>query len=390
MNNEKKAVYFNNSYNAANPATGVTCIVYDETTGFQFINNGKVITVVSTTDKQQNAELDLLKAEIKALKFEVGGGQIVTDSTVEVITVKDNIDASGKDVIIEKTTTPIDKKIAVTGKTVVVKSAEIDNKGLVTLTSDESITVDNLTTTGDLPKTVSNAPISMNPVNGEVLFTGGNIGQTSYNCIEIGLAADSVPTNITVKDTTIAAVLSNNAINIFNTADGAVIDIIGCTIKKCSNPIRISNKNNGKVTLNITDCEFTEWDNSTSVDANGETIYDWAGMIICQDYTSGSETAAKEANLFAPEKVTINIKNCTKNGVLIKEEDFTVGTFKENQILYVWNAYADGGKIYKYIPETVKTTTVTEEIDGVETTKEVTETVPAVDNSYRYPTINFL
>lgn len=44
-------------------------------------------------------------------------------------------------------------------------------------------------------------------------------------------------------------------------------------------------------------------------------------MICCQDYTSESIEAEKTNNLFAPEKITINISNCSLNGKKLTESD---------------------------------------------------------------------
>ena len=126
--------------------------------------------------------------------------------------------------------------------------------------------------------------------------------------------------------------LSNNAISIFGTQDGGTITIRNCKFAKCSNPLRLSNNAGGKVTINVIDCEFGEWDTDPT----------WAGMIICQDYTSKQADVAQQKNLFAPDKVTINIINCTKNGkkITMKSPEDVCGTNNaDTQLLYVWNEY---------------------------------------------------
>ena len=125
--------------------------------------------------------------------------------------------------------------------------------------------------------------------------------------------------------------LSNNAISIFATEDGSVITISNCTFTKCSNPVRLSNATGGKVTINLVNCEFTEWDDSN----------DWAGLLIMQDYTSKSVEAIQTNNLFGPDKVTINVINCTHAGkkITMPEDIATVcGTNDAaTQLFYVWS-----------------------------------------------------
>lgn len=54
-------------------------------------------------------------------------------------------------------------------------------------------------------------------------------------------------------------------------------------------------------------------------------------MICCQDYTSESIEAEKTNNLFAPEKITINISNCSLNGKKLTESD-------KEDLIYVYRS----------------------------------------------------
>lgn len=56
-------------------------------------------------------------------------------------------------------------------------------------------------------------------------------------------------------------------------------------------------------------------------------------MFICQDYNT------TDNNIFAPEKVTINITNCTYNGQRIEFDDpaDVCATGDANQLIYVYS-----------------------------------------------------
>lgn len=60
MRKTKKAIYFNGEYNQFNVGKGIQCITYDEVNGFQFVDDGKVITIPTATDKEQSAEIESL------------------------------------------------------------------------------------------------------------------------------------------------------------------------------------------------------------------------------------------------------------------------------------------------------------------------------------------
>jgi hypothetical protein len=68
----KNAVFFNNVYNAANPVNNTQCITYNPNVGFEFINNGEVISVIAK-DKSPKKEVNITvkPAEFKALKKDV-------------------------------------------------------------------------------------------------------------------------------------------------------------------------------------------------------------------------------------------------------------------------------------------------------------------------------
>jgi len=272
--------------------------------------------LISVTDR-----LVALEAQLVALK----------QTDVAAVTAAADLVQADKDLIIT-IAEPISGTTTVEGKSIEVKQLTTNNATTVFKTQGD-VTMKNLTTTGDLPKATANAQIRI--VSGDYIrITDSAIDQTGYNAIEIGLGTGSGPMptkSITIDSVVFNSTLSNNAILIFATEDGSVVTISNCTFKKCSNPVRLSNAKGGKVTLNLVNCEFTEWDSNDM----------WAGIVIMQDYTSGSAEAVQANNLFGPDKVTINLINCTHAGekITMPEDIATVcGTNDAaTQLFYVWS-----------------------------------------------------
>lgn len=272
--------------------------------------------LISVTDR-----LVALEAQLVALK----------QTDVAAVTAAADLVQADKDLIIT-IAEPISGTTTVEGKSIEIKQLTTNNATTVFKTQGD-VTMKNLTTTGDLPKATANAQIRI--VSGDYIrITNSAIDQTGYNAIEIGLGTGSGPMptkSITIDNVVFNSTLSNNAILIFATEDGSVVTISNCTFKKCSNPVRLSNAKGGKVTLNLVNCEFTEWDSNDM----------WAGIVIMQDYTSGSAEAVQANNLFGPDKVTINLINCTHAGkkITMPEDIATVcGTNDAaTQLFYVWS-----------------------------------------------------
>ena len=281
----------------------------------------KDLAVVSGNVVSIKDRLVALEAQLVALK----------QTDVAAVTAAADLAQADKDLIIT-IAEPISGTTTVEGKSIEVKELTTSNATTIFKTEGD-VTMKNLTTTGDLPKATANAQIRI--VSGDYIrITDSTIDQTGYNAIEIGLGTGSGPMatkSITIDNVMFNSTLSNNAILIFATEDGSVVTISNCTFKKCSNPVRLSNAKGGKVTLNLVNCEFTEWDSNDM----------WAGIVIMQDYTSGSAEAVQANNLFGPDKVTINLINCTHAGekITMPEDIASVcGTNDaDTQLFYIWS-----------------------------------------------------
>lgn len=205
---------------------------------------------------------------------------------------------------------PVVKTTTVVGKSVDFKNLSVDSSNMKITAEDGDVILNNINTTGELKKSTANTVFAIN-TNDYVRITQGDINQKSYNCIEIGLN-NTEPKNIIIDGIDFNSDLSNNAILVFAHADNAVLTISNCHVKKCSNFLRLSNRTNHKLTVNIVNCQIDAWDTNPK----------WAGFLCLQDYTSANNEAALEAKLFASDKITINLTNVTgPNGKITTPED---------------------------------------------------------------------
>ena len=167
---------------------------------------------------------------------------------------------------------------------------------------------------------------------------------TRYNAIEIDLENKVGARYIDIDGLNIEGELSNNGILIFNVQDDAVINIKNVHMKKCSNPIRFSNGLNAKnVTINIENMTIDEWDGSEA----------WRGLLILEDYTSANAAQAYERNLFAEDKVTVNIKNLVHAGQkVMPTSDEEIFGYNEGRIVFRVLDNVDGNDTNIYSAET--------------------------------------
>ena len=167
---------------------------------------------------------------------------------------------------------------------------------------------------------------------------------TRYNAIEIDLDNKVGARYIDIDGLNIEGELSNNGILIFNVQDDAVINIKNVHMKKCSNPIRFSNGLNAKnVTINIENMTIDEWDGSEA----------WRGLLILEDYTSTNAAQAYERNLFAEDKVTVNIKNLVHAGQkVMPTSDEEIFGYNEGRIIFRVLDNVDGNDTNIYSAET--------------------------------------
>ena len=216
----------------------------------------------------------------------------------------------------------------VTGKDVTLDEAK-SYSSYLEFTALEDITIKDVEVSGIVYKANSNALMKLHS-DGYISIRDCLITpETAYNGIEIGLT-EGLARSVIIDNVRFDGNFSNNGINIFGMDDGGVVTISNCYFKKLSNLLRLSNRSNTHWTVNLINCVCDEWE-----------LGQYAGMILLQDYTSGSAEQANINDMFS--KLTINIQNCTKpdgTKILPVSDLSTIcGTQDDNQILYVWDAW---------------------------------------------------
>ena len=238
--------------------------------------------------------------------------------------------------------TPITGNTTFAGKNITVQELTNENS-YSRFTSEGDITLSNVSSEGTLVKnaTNGNAQLIINTPE-RVVITDSTLNQNGYNAIEIGTTTATLPKSVLIDGITFGGTLSNNTISIFGTQDDAVITISNCNFVKCSNPVRISNRTGAKVTINLVNCTFGDWETAQPA---------WGGIFCCQDYTSPAADAMNN-NLFGSDKVIINITNCNHKGTPITFDDIAevADTGDVNQLIYVY--YDSVGSIkYENAPD---------------------------------------
>lgn len=228
----------------------------------------------------------------------------------------------------------VSSTLNVTGSSITINNLEVSNDARLKLIAKD-VDSKGMSISGSFPKTNGNTVVSVNNSD-YVIFRNLVFNATEvYNGIEIGLNSTNLPKNVIFDNCKFLGNFSNNAILIFGTQNNAVINISNCYFEHVSNCIRLSNKSNSTCTVNITNCRCDHWDTDPL----------WSGMLICQDYTSGSAEDEVTNNLFASSKITINVSNFTtpSGKKLTAPDDMSTicGSGDENQVFYVWSNYSN-------------------------------------------------
>lgn len=228
----------------------------------------------------------------------------------------------------------VSSTLNITGSSITINNLEVSNDARLKLIAKD-VDSKGMSISGSFPKTNGNTVVSVNNSD-YVIFRDLVFNATEvYNGIEIGLNSTNLPKNVIFDNCKFLGNFSNNAILIFGTQNNAVINISNCYFEHVSNCIRLSNKSNSTCTVNITNCKCDHWDTNPL----------WSGMLICQDYTSGSAEDEVTNNLFASSKITINVSNfVTPSGKkLTAPDDMSTicGSGDENQVFYVWSNYSN-------------------------------------------------
>lgn len=288
---------------------------------FENINN--IVNSLSTSVKMLQMKLDAInKSNIEII-------EITNDVIPEMADAKKDYIISGN----------INTTANISGKSIELNNVSITNDARLKLNAND-IEIRDLNLNGDFPKANGNSVIQINNAEfilfKDMVFDSNNV----YNGIEIGLSktATQQAKNIIFENCKFKGEFANNAILIFATENNSVITLNNCHFDKVSNALRISNKTNSKnVVININNCTIDGWDSNP----------EYQGFIIFEDYTNKTEEDVNTNNLFAPEKIKVNINNLVYQGKKLVPTDMAsvCGTANENQIIYV---YADAIGLIAY------------------------------------------
>ena len=288
---------------------------------FENINN--IVNSLSTNVKMLQMKLDTInKNNIEII-------EITNDVIPEMADAKKDYIISGN----------INTTANISGKSIELNNVSITNDARLKLNAND-IEIRDLNLNGDFPKANGNSVIQINNAEfilfKDMVFDSNNV----YNGIAIGLSktATQQVKNIIFENCKFKGEFANNAILIFATENNSVITLNNCHFDKVSNALRISNKTNSKnVVININNCTIDGWDSNP----------EYQGFIIFEDYTNKTEEDVNTNNLFAPEKIKVNINNLVYQGKKLAPTDMAsvCGTANKNQIIYV---YADAIGLIAY------------------------------------------
>lgn len=288
-----------------------------------FENINDIVNSLSTNVKMLQMKLDAInKSNIEII-------EITNDVIPEMADAKKDYIISGN----------INTTANISGKSIELNNVSITNDARLKLNAND-IEIRDLNLNGDFPKANGNSVIQINNAEfilfKDMVFDSNNV----YNGIEIGLSktATQQAKNIIFENCKFKGEFANNAILIFATENNSVITLNNCHFDKVSNALRISNKTNSKnVVININNCTIDGWDSNP----------EYQGFIIFEDYTNKTEEDVNTNNLFAPEKIKVNINNLVYQGKKLAPTDMAsvCGTANKNQIIYV---YADAIGLIAY------------------------------------------
>ena len=288
---------------------------------FENINN--IVNSLSTNVKMLQMKLDTInKSNIEII-------EITNDVIPEMADAKKDYIISGN----------INTTANISGKSIELNNVSITNDARLKLNAND-IEIRDLNLNGDFPKANGNSVIQINNAEfilfKDMVFDSNNV----YNGIEIGLSTTATQQvkNIIFENCKFKGEFANNAILIFATENNSVITLNNCHFDKVSNALRISNKTNSKnVVININNCTIDGWDSNP----------EYQGFIIFEDYTNKTEEDVNTNNLFAPEKIKVNINNLVYQGKKLAPTDMAsvCRTANKNQIIYV---YADAIGLIAY------------------------------------------
>lgn len=292
-----------------------------------------------------NGELVVLVNRLAELEDQMNS--LKHTDILEVSDITAAVDAT-KDIVLNVSESVL-SPTPVTGKSVTINQATIvasgAQKAMLTVKAESGdVVLKNIDLSGDMSTTNNTVQLIVES-DEYVRITDSIITASGYNAINIG--DQKPPRSVVIDNVKFLGDYRNNTISIYGTKDNAVVTISNCVFRKSSNPLRIFNETNTKLTVNLVNCTFEQWE---------EEQTDYYGCILCEDaftkneftkeerQTEEGRAAAiakeREYNRYAPEKVTINMINCTYKGKKITFDnlaDVAATHDVSTQLIYVYN-----------------------------------------------------
>lgn len=360
----------------ATRAQGVEATLSEKVENLETSVAGKLDTETFNTSIATKADAATVTADINQVTSQVNTKTATIDGNVLVLINRLNdleiqLDALKKTDIVESVTIPaadttkdlvvtveepVTAPASVTGKSVTINQVTlVASTAPTTMLAVKSVNGDAVLKNIDLSGSMKTSTVQISvDANEYVRITDSVITASGYDGINIGTFV--YPKSVLIDNVKFLGTYSMNVISFYGMQDNAVATISNCVFANCSNPIRIFNTTNTKLTLNLINCEFTQWESGTAA---------YTGAIICEDYIVErdykaelkaldssntkidtpeeiAEGTAREqaANRFSPDKITINMINCTHNGQPITFENLAdvAGTKSfDTQLIYVYN-----------------------------------------------------
>lgn len=240
-------------------------------------------------------------ALVKAGSVDVAGG---SNSYTEDVVITDGLDLSSATA---PTTLSSDDTAITVGSSVVSDYSLVlsSKSGDMSIAGSVSQPV---LISGNQPRANGNASVSINTSGAVKVSNVVFAKDVAYNAIEIGLnSANGLPKSVLIENVDFTKTLTNNAISIHGTQDGAEIIFRNVNFGDVSNAVRFSNQSNAKgVRVLFENCTVSSW--SSLVDS--VTGKSYAGFLLMQDFTSKDAAESESANRFGPDKFDITFKGC--------------------------------------------------------------------------------
>lgn len=311
--------------------------------------NNKIYDIV---DKKALSLIDSLKSSLKTMNdaFAMLNNKLVSLSKPNLEVIEDfkggtELNDSSKDYKVSDVV--LNEATSITGNSISIENASVNASEMISETKKSPISINakdveisNMIIEGEFNQPLQgNTVISINNTEfvniKDTTFDGTNM----YNGIEIGLSnSEYVPKNIMIDNCKFLNKFTHNPISVFKIQNGGTITINNCYFE---NPIclfRFTNgTNSSNITINFNNCEVGNIINNKPSPSGG--------LICLQDHLSKTEPEIYETNMFAPNKVTINLNNLYLNGnKLVSDVESICGEGLE-KIFVCANAKTTGGYV---------------------------------------------